>query len=311
MTTSGTYNFSPSLGEITLNAFARCGLRRTSLTQEHFVDARLESNYMLASWANQGVNLWKVDKVSIPLTQGVSTYSAASLDSITNITTDGVYATFFYSSTNSYQKGDKVTVSGVNPTDYNGTYSVALTGTLNSSPYIVVANTSVTAYVSGGTIQGNSAVTVMVLDAYITINPGTASQFDRAIMPISRTEYAQTPNKNLQAPPTSFWFDRLINPTITLWPVPDQTNYYTLTFYRVIQIQDAELSKDATVDVPYRWLDAMGSGLAARLAVIYAPDRLQLLEAKATQAYDIAATQDVENVALYIMPGLSGYYRMS
>jgi hypothetical protein len=151
----------------------------------------------------------------------------------------------------------------------------------------------------------------MILDAVIQQNTDTSSQFDRVIMPISRTEYSQTPNKLLQAPPTVFWFDRLINPTVTLWPVPDQTSTYTLNYYAVTQIQDSELTDAQTVDIPYRWLDAMASGLAARLAAIYAPERAQMLDAKAEQAYTIAATQDTENVPLYIMPGLSGYFRVS
>lgn len=232
MTTSGTYSFNPSLGEVVLNAYARCGVRRTALMQEHMQDARFETNLMFASWANQGVNLWEVDLVTVPLVQGQTTYAV-------------------------------------------------------------------------------DAKTVMILDAYIQYNGGTSSQFDRVIMPISRTEYAQTPNKNLQAPPTTFWFDRLINPTVTLWPVPDQTGTYSLQYYRVTQIQDAELTDAQTVDIPYRWLDALCSGLAARLSAIYAVERMQMLEAKAEQAYTVAATQDTENVPLYIMPGLSGYFRTS
>ena len=232
MTTSGTYTFNPSLGEIVLNAYARCGVRRTAIMQEHMTDARFETNLMLASWANQGVNLWEVVLISVPLIQGQTTYTVP-------------------------------------------------------------------------------AKVVMILDAVIQQNTGTSSQFDRVIMPISRTEYSQTPNKLQQAPPTVFWFDRLINPTVTLWPVPDQTSTYTLNYYAVTQIQDAELTDAQTVDIPYRWLDALAAGLAARLAAIYAPDRMQMLEAKAAQAYTIAATQDTENVPLYIMPGLSGYFRVS
>ena len=231
MTSSGTYNFQPSLGELVLNAFARCGVRRTAIMQEHMTDARFETNLMLASWANQGVNLWEVVLISVPLVQGQTTYTVP-------------------------------------------------------------------------------AKVVMILDAVIQQNTGTSSQFDRVIMPISRTEYSQTPNKLQQAPPTVFWFDRLINPTVTLWPVPDQSNYYTLNYYAVTQIQDAELTDAQTVDIPYRWLDALAAGLAARLAAIYAPDRMQMLEAKAAQAYTIAATQDTENVGLYITPGLAGYFRL-
>ena len=43
MTTSGTYTFDPSLGELTLYAFNLCQLRNTSLTQEHLQSARIAS----------------------------------------------------------------------------------------------------------------------------------------------------------------------------------------------------------------------------------------------------------------------------
>jgi len=230
MTTSGTYTFNPTLGELVLNAFARCGVRRTALVQEHMQDARMETNLMLSNWSNRGVNLWEVDVQTVVLSQGVTTYNVPSN-------------------------------------------------------------------------------TIMILDAYISTGSGQ-SQFDRVIMPISRSEYSQTPNKNQQAPPTVFWFDRLINPTVTLWPVPDQDNQYTLRYYRVKQIQDANYDNGQTVDIPYRWFDAFAAGLASRLAGIYAPDRVPMLGTNAESAYMIAATQDTENVPLYLTPGLSGYYRM-
>jgi len=228
MTTSGTYNFNPTLGEIVLNAFARCGVRRTALVQEHMQDARMEMNLMLSDWSNRGVNLWEVIFTTVALTKGTSTYSVP-------------------------------------------------------------------------------AKTVMILDAFIRTSTGD-TQYDRVILPISRTEYSATPNKTLQAPPTVFWFDRLISPTITIWPVPNQDGL-TLGYYSVTQVQDANYDNGQTVDIPYRWMDAATSGLAARLATIYAPDRVQILGPRAEQAWTIAATQDVENVPTYIIPGLSGYYR--
>jgi hypothetical protein len=74
-------------------------------------------------------------------------------------------------------------------------------------------------------IQGTAtynvdANTVTMLDAYI--ESGSPS-IDRVILPISRTEYASYPNKTQQGFPTTFWFDRLLAPTVTLWPVPDGT----------------------------------------------------------------------------------------
>ena len=75
MTTSGTYAFNPSLGELVLYAFNVAGIRNTALLQEHMNSARMATNMMLSRWANQGVNLWKVDLVTVPLVQGQATYT--------------------------------------------------------------------------------------------------------------------------------------------------------------------------------------------------------------------------------------------
>ena len=227
MTTSGTYNFNPSLGEITLYAFNLCGLRNTSLLQEHMESARMAANMVAASFSNRGVNLWKVDLVTVPLVQGTSTYS-------------------------------------VDPS------------------------------------------TVMILDGYVTTGSGTTA-IDRIIMPVSRTEYASYPNKTQQGWPTTFWFDRLLAPTVTLWPVPDG-NEVSFSYYRLRQIQDANFTSGQTVDVPYLWMEAFAYSLAFRLAFIWAPDKVPLLKPIADEAYNIAAEQNVENAATYISPQIQGYY---
>jgi len=147
--------------------------------------------------------------------------------------------------------------------------------------------------------------TVMITNAYLTITTGGTS-VDRLIFPISQTEYAALPNKAQQDPPTQFWFNRQISPTITLWPVPDTT--YTLSYYRVRQIQDANLPGGTNLEIPYRWLDALTAGLAHRLASVFAPQLEQIRKMDADEAWRIAATQDVENVPLFIAPGLIGYY---
>ena len=75
MATSGTYAFNPSLGELTLYAFNLAGVRNTAIAQEHLSSARMATNLMLSRWANQGVNLWKVELVTINLVTDTSTYS--------------------------------------------------------------------------------------------------------------------------------------------------------------------------------------------------------------------------------------------
>lgn len=230
MTTSGTYTFNPSLGELTLYAYNLVGLRNTSLVQEHMEAARMATNLLLSRWSNQGVNLWAVDLVTVPLVQGQATYS----------------------------------------------------------------------------VDSN---TVMILDAYMRIDDGVNDPIDRIILPISRTEYASYPNKEQQGFTTTFWFDRLISPTVTLWPVPDGTSAQYLKYYRVRRIQDANLQSGENVEIPYLWLDAFAYGLALRLAQIWRPEMLGTLKPLADEAYQIAADQNIETAQQYISPMIAGYFR--
>lgn len=230
MTTSGTYTFNPSLGEITIYAYMNIGIRPTSIVQEHMESARMATNMMLSRWANQGVNLWAVDLVEVPLVQGQAVYT-------------------------------------VDPT------------------------------------------TVMILDAYIRVDDGVSPPVDRPIMPVSRTEYASYSTKTRQGFPTVFWFDRLVSPNLTLWPVPAVDTVQTLRYYRVRRIQDAEMTNGQNVEIPYLWLEAFADGLTYRLARIWSPQIAVALKAQADESYSIAAAQNVENVSTYISPMIGGYFR--
>jgi hypothetical protein len=165
-----------------------------------------------------------------------------------------------------------------------------------------------TPLVQGVTTYPVDANTVMILDAYIETDNGSGQPIDRLILPISRTEYASYPNKEQQGFSTTYWFDRLLSPTVTLWPVPDGTTT-SFKYYRVRQLQDANLQSGQQVEIPYLWMEAFAYGLAQRLAVIWAPDRVQMLKPMADEAYQIAADQNVETAQQYISPMISGYFR--
>jgi len=165
------------------------------------------------------------------------------------------------------------------------------------------------ALVQGQATYNVPSNTVVMLDAYMTIDNGQSDPIDRIILPISRTEYASYPNKEQQGFTTTFWFDRLISPTVTLWPVPDGTSAQFLKYYRVRQIQDSNLQNGQQVEIPYLWMEAFAYGLAQRLATIWAPDKLMMLKPLADEAYQIAASQNVETAQQYISPVISGYFR--
>jgi len=230
MATSGTYTFNPGLGELTLYAYNLIGVRNTAVLQEHMEAARMASNMMLSRWANQGVNLWAVDLITVPLVQGQATYN-------------------------------------VDPN------------------------------------------TVVILDAYMRIDDGMSDPIDRIILPISRSEYASYPNKEQQGFTTTYWFDRLLSPTVTLWPVPDGNSAQYLKYYRVRQLQDSNLQNGQQVEIPYLWMEAFAYGLAQRLAQIWAPPLVAQLKPLADEAYDIASRQNVETAQQFISPVISGYWR--
>lgn len=225
MSTSGTYLYNPALGESVLYAYSLCGLRRTSLLQEHFADAVTAANMLQARWSGKGVNLWTVDLQTVTIVTGTQTY----------------------------------------------------------------------------TVPGN---TIAILDVYATGNTGQ----NRILMPISRSEWATYPNPTQTGATTVYWFDRLLSPTITLWPNPD-TTVTSFSYYRTRQIQDAQLSGLTQTEAPVYFYEAFVLGLAWRLALIWAPDRAQGLKMLADEAYMDSIDQNVETAMLYISPQIGNYYR--
>jgi hypothetical protein len=163
--------------------------------------------------------------------------------------------------------------------------------------------------VSGTATYSIPARVVMIVDAYLTLNNGLTNQTDRYITPISRTDYASFAAKNTAGPPTVYWFDRLISPTLTTWPVTDSSGPYVLNYYAWSQMQDAALTSGETPDVPYLWTDALVAGLAHRLARTYAPQLEAQRKADAQEAWTTAATQNIEGVPIRISPNLGRYYR--
>jgi hypothetical protein len=178
----------------------------------------------------------------------------------------------------------------------------------NQEPNLWLVDTQVVPLVVGQAVYVVPPTTINILDAYVTLNAGTAYAQDLIIMPLSRSDYAAMPNKMLPGRTSQFWYDRLIAPTITLWPVPNLQNFI-LTYYRTRRAQDAVMANADTVELPYRFMDAYVAEMAARLAITYAPEKAGPLAVAAAAAYQKASNQDVEDVPIYISPSLSGYYR--
>lgn len=150
---------------------------------------------------------------------------------------------------------------------------------------------------------------IAIRDAYLTTTSGGTST-DQVIWPLSTQEYDAQSNKTQQAVPTAYWMNRLITPTITMWPVPDDSATYTLNLRMMSQIDDMSLVSGTTLDMPYRFLDVFVAGLAHRMARIYARDQEQMRKADYMEAWANAAAQDLDdNVGMMVSPNFSGYYK--
>lgn len=124
---------------------------------------------------------------------------------------------------------------------------------------------------------------------------------DLEVTRISRGEYLNFPNKTTQGRPSQFYFDRQIEPVITLWQTPENSTD-VLVYYYVERIQDAG-SLINTTDAPFRFLPCMVAGLAYYLAMKRAPERLQILKAVYEEEFQRAAEEDEDRVSLKLQPG--------
>ena len=182
MTVSGTFNYNPSLGELTLYAFNLCGIRNTALLQEHMESARMAANLLLGRWSSEGVNLWMVNLQSIPLVQGQSTYAVPGNNIVMLDTYIVTGAEVFTGS-----------ISGTTLTVTSGTPSIGMVISGNG----IIGGTQITAGAGGIWTVSNSQTVALG-----SIIGKTAQSIDRLILPIGRTEYASYPNKDVLAEPS-------------------------------------------------------------------------------------------------------------
>jgi len=146
--------------------------------------------------------------------------------------------------------------------------------------------------------------TVDLLEHVIRTGAGNvATQADLTITRISVSTYATIPNKLTQARPIQIWVERLDQPRVTLWPVPDNSQPYQLVYWRLRRIQDAGDGVN-TMDMPFRFIPCMVAGLAYHLSMKIpgALQRMPDLKAQYEEAWAIASTEDREKASDRFVP---------
>jgi hypothetical protein len=170
--------------------------------------------------------------------------------------------------------------------------------------------------------------TIDLLDHVVRTQSGI-NQTDINISRISVDTYSTIPNKNAQGRPIQVWINRQsgakypvngnepittnpvtgVNaPNINLWPVPEQSNFYTFVYWRLRRIQDAGNGVN-TQDIPFRMLPCLVAGLAYYLSMKLpeALPRVEMLKMSYEEQWNLASSEDREKASLRIAPRVMYY----
>ena len=147
--------------------------------------------------------------------------------------------------------------------------------------------------------------TIDIIEHQIRTGTGT-NQTDTTLERISVSTYAQQTNKNTQGRPTQIYVQRLPTETkVTLWPVPDSTETYTIAYYRLKGIDGLSSGVGDTVtSVPPRFVPCLVTGMAYYIAM-KKPEvsaRVAALKQEYEFQFQLAADEDTETASIKFVP---------
>ena len=161
------------------------------------------------------------------------------------------------------------------------------------------------ALTTGTTVYTLPTGTIDIIEHQLRTGTGT-SQVDTSLERISVSTYAQQTNKQITGRPTQIFVQRLpTSTTVTLWPTPDNSQAYTLFYYRLKGIDGiASGIGGETVSVPPRFVPALVAGLAYYIAM-KKPEALQRvlpLKQIYDEQFELAAGEDRDRSSVSFVP---------
>ena len=110
---------------------------------------------------------------------------------------------------------------------------------------------------------------------------------DTSIYPMSRQEWLDIPDKSTEGRPNRYFADkRRDGVEMYLWTLPE--NSTDILLMDVMRKYNDAGGAALEPDIPYYLRDAFAAGLAAKLSVKFAVDRVQMLSALATDSWNSA-----------------------
>jgi hypothetical protein len=128
---------------------------------------------------------------------------------------------------------------------------------------------------------------------------------------LNRDDYWNLPNKQFPSQRSlQYWFDRTIEPSMYLWPVPNN-DFQMFQLLVEKQMEDVG-SLTNQIYVPDRWINSVQKQLSHSMSMqLPGVDlaRIQYLEAQANKAFMQASEEDRDKSPIYFQPNISYYTR--
>ena len=309
------------------NAIRRCKLTAQQITAEHIDIANDQLYLFLSDLANQGAPLWCIEKQIYPLYDGVG--DITMLDG----TVDILNSNFRWLQQVTGINYDEPTYREV---DFTDDIFVANAGILWSAAAVPIVFERSDDGVTWVTIQSETPTASAGEWTWYDMDSSVAARYFRIratsgtlgfsqiylantpteipLARMNRDDYTNLPNKAFQSNrPLQYWFDRQVNnPIMHMWPVPNlAATVCQIVVWRQRYIMDVgTMTQD--IEVPQRWLEAIVSGLAAKMALELTEvdvNLIPILDQKAAISLNIAQMEERDNSPMMIAPNISPYTR--
>jgi len=323
MATSGTTTFSVTRNDIIQSSLRLLGVLEegTQPTANAIENASMVLNMMLKDWMTDGIKLWTVTELTIPLESNQTSYTigpAATNDLVTNKPLRLIQS-FLRNVSNTTNQvaqvsllsgGSGYTVQPTNPVACTGgsgsgaTFNLSYTGTAVTKA--LLANSGGSNYAVGDvlTMSGGTFVT----PATVTVDSLLNTYIDLPMSILSEQEYNILGSKyNTGTVNSVFYKPSVLNGTVKVFLTPNASTSTTYELHMTVQrpIEDITTANQ-TFDFPSEWYQCLRWGLASELAADYGLplDKLGGVIQRAEQYKQRLMAWDVEYASTFFQPDI-------
>ena len=307
-------------------ALGRCGIKPQEITAE-MIDRANDNLYLiLSTLPTEGMPLWCMQKVLLPLSEGLSalTLPVGTVDVVnafyrTLSPLTGAVVNVPAGLSITFTSPSVVTTVGLS---WSGTaVPVTIQCSSDGLTWTTVATDDQSADAGETTwidLDGTTAKQywqVLPTTGLLSLTSATWANTPQDIMMarLNRDQYQQLPNKTFPGRPLQYWFDRQVaQPIMRLWPVPDSSAAANLAVaWRHRHVMDVG-TMTQELEVPQRWLEAIIAKLAAAMVVDTPeadPSRIGPLQALAQQASVAVWSEERDRSPIQFQPNIRVYTR--